>query len=80
MTTTWAADYVLRKDLGTLGVGQKGDLVVLDRDYWQVPDAEIKAVRPLMTVVDGNIRFLSAKWAPELSAEPIGFQSEAGHP
>ena len=80
MATTWAADYVLRKDLGTLGVGQKGDLVVLDRDYWQVPDAEIKAVRPLMTVVNGKIRFLSAKWAPELSAEPIGFQPEAGHP
>jgi predicted amidohydrolase YtcJ len=77
MATTWAADYVLRpKDLGTLEVGKKGDFIVLNRDYWQVPDTQIHTVRPLMTVVDGKTRFLHASLATELSLEPVGYQTE----
>jgi predicted amidohydrolase YtcJ len=80
MATIWASDYVLRKDIGTLGVGQKGDFIVLSKDYWQVPEKEIGTVKPLMTVVDGKIRYLAAAWAPELSSEPIGFQPEQTQP
>jgi predicted amidohydrolase YtcJ len=28
---------------------------VLDRDYFSVPDAEIKKIRAVLTVVDGQI-------------------------
>jgi predicted amidohydrolase YtcJ len=77
MATTWAAAYVLREnDLGTLEAGKKGDFVVLDRDYWQVPEREIHTVRPVMTVVDGHVRFLDRAWAPALDMAPVGYQPE----
>jgi predicted amidohydrolase YtcJ len=28
---------------------------VLDRDYFSVPDAEIKQIRSLLTIVDGRV-------------------------
>jgi len=77
MATSWPADYVLRGDqLGTLEVGKKGDFIILNKDYWQVPEQQIRTVRPLMTVVDGHVRFLDAKWAPELGLQPVGFQPQ----
>ena len=41
--------------IGSLEVGKLADLVVLDRDYFTVPDADIKKVRSLLTVVDGRV-------------------------
>lgn len=41
--------------IGTLEAGKLADLVVLDRDYFSVPDAEIKKIRSALTVVDGRI-------------------------
>ena len=35
--------------------GKLADLVVLDRDYFTVPDAEIKQIRSVLTIVDGRI-------------------------
>ena len=35
--------------------GKLADLAVLDRDYFSVPDAEIKKIRSVLTVVDGRI-------------------------
>jgi len=43
--------------LGSLEVGKLADLVVLDRDYLTVPAAQIKDIRPTMTVVGGRIVF-----------------------
>ena len=60
----------------TLEVGKKGDFLILNRDYWAVPEAEIHTVRPLMTIVDGKTVFLDRSWAGELGLEPIGFQPE----
>ena len=31
------------------------DLTVLDRDYFSVPEVDIKKIRPVLTVVDGKI-------------------------
>jgi len=41
--------------LGTLELGRLGDVVVLDRDYFTVPEDEIRHVRSVLTVVGGNI-------------------------
>ena len=36
-------------------MGNHADLAVLDRDYFTVPDDEIKRVRSVMTVVGGKV-------------------------
>ena len=43
------------KDLGSLEPGKLADLLVLDRDYLTVPQAEIRAIKPLITMVGGQI-------------------------
>jgi predicted amidohydrolase YtcJ len=41
--------------LGSIEPGRLADLAVLDRDYFSVPDTEIKKIRSVLTVVDGRI-------------------------
>ena len=41
--------------LGTIEPGRLADAVVLDRDYFAVPEEEIKKIRSVLTIVDGNI-------------------------
>jgi predicted amidohydrolase YtcJ len=41
--------------LGSLETGKLADMVVLDRDYFTVPDAQIRHIRSVLTVVDGRI-------------------------
>jgi predicted amidohydrolase YtcJ len=43
--------------LGSLEAGKLADLVVLDRDYLTVPAADIKNIRPTMTIVGGRVVF-----------------------
>jgi predicted amidohydrolase YtcJ len=43
------------KSLGSLEAGKHADLVVLDRDYFTVPEDEIRNIRPVMTMVGGRI-------------------------
>jgi predicted amidohydrolase YtcJ len=49
--------FFQEENLGTLEVGKFADLVVLDRDYMSVPAAEIRNIRPVMTMVGGRIVF-----------------------
>jgi len=51
--------YLFRQEdhLGSLEVGKLADLVVLDRDYMSVPAADIKFIRPTMTMVGGRVVF-----------------------
>jgi predicted amidohydrolase YtcJ len=46
-------------NLGSLAPGMYADLVVLDRDYLTVPAAQIKDIKPVMTVVGGRIVYSS---------------------
>ncbi len=41
--------------LGAIEPGKLADLVVLDRDYFSVPDVELRKIRALLTVVDGKV-------------------------
>jgi predicted amidohydrolase YtcJ len=47
--------------LGSLEVGKEADLVVLDRDYMTVPAAEIKRIRPTLTMVGGRVVYSAAE-------------------
>jgi predicted amidohydrolase YtcJ len=41
--------------IGSIERGKLADLVVLDRDYFKVPDADIRKIRSLLTVVGGAV-------------------------
>ena len=41
--------------IGSLEPGKLADLAVLDRDYFAVPDADIKKIRSVLTIVDGKV-------------------------
>jgi predicted amidohydrolase YtcJ len=42
-------------DLGTIEVGKFADLVVLNQDYFTVPDEQLKRINSVLTIVGGNI-------------------------
>jgi predicted amidohydrolase YtcJ len=45
----------MEEKIGTIEPGKLADLAVLDRDYFKVPDVQIKQIRSVLTVVDGKI-------------------------
>jgi predicted amidohydrolase YtcJ len=54
--TVWPAYASFREDdLGTIEPGMIADFSVFDRDILSVPDLELREVRPVMTVVDGEV-------------------------
>jgi len=40
---------------GSIEPGKLADLAVLNKDYFAVPDQEIKQIRSLMTIVGGKV-------------------------
>jgi predicted amidohydrolase YtcJ len=48
--------FIAENDLGSIEPGNHADLVVLDRDYFRIPDAEIPRIRSLLTVIGGQIK------------------------
>jgi len=49
--------FFQEKNLGSLEVGKQADLVVLDHDYMTVPAAEIRRIKPTLTMVGGRVVF-----------------------
>ena len=75
MWTRWTADFVYKEDvIGSLELGKYGDFIVLNRDYFTIPEDEIKNIRPLLTAIGGDIRYLDAPLAKELGVQPVGVQ------
>jgi predicted amidohydrolase YtcJ len=50
--TKW---FIGEDDIGSIEIGNHADLAVLDRDYFTIPDDDIKRVRSVMTVVGGKV-------------------------
>jgi predicted amidohydrolase YtcJ len=50
-----AATAAWRPDTGTLGMRQRADFIILDRDIFAVPENEIGDTQVLLTAVDGEI-------------------------
>jgi len=56
MYTRGAAWYLNREnEMGSIEEGKFADLVVLDRDYFSVSDADMRRTRAVLTVVDGKV-------------------------
>ena len=59
---TWFSNEEGRK--GRIQVGQFGDLIVPDRDYFNCPDEEIADTTSLLTVVGGRVVYGTEDFAP----------------
>ena len=54
--TAWSARQMFLEDrIGSLEVGKRADIAVWDRDLYAVPVAEIKEMKCLMTMIDGEV-------------------------
>ncbi len=49
--------------VGSLENGMLADMIVLDKDYFSVPDSEIWKIQSLLTVVDGRIVYGAGEYA-----------------
>lgn len=49
--------FFQENSLGSLEVGKQADLVVLDSDYMTVPAAQIRKIKPTLTMVGGRVVF-----------------------
>jgi predicted amidohydrolase YtcJ len=75
MSTVWPSFYVLKeKELGTLEPGKYADFVILNKDYFTIPEAEIGSVFPLMTVLGGKTIVLREELAKEWGVPAVGPQ------
>ncbi len=45
----------MEEKVGSIEPGKLADLAVLDRDYFTVPDSDIKKIRSVLTIVDGKV-------------------------
>ena len=61
--TNEGSKYLLREDrLGSLEPGKLADFVVIDKDYFTIPESEIMNLKTLMTVIGGKVAYKSANF------------------
>jgi predicted amidohydrolase YtcJ len=58
--TLWLATaankwFIWEDDIGSIEVGNRADVAVLDKDYFTVPDEDLKRLRSVLTVVGGKV-------------------------
>ncbi len=80
MWTKWAAEYVMKEgELGSLEIGKLADFVVLDKDYLTIPVNQIPEIRPQMTVVGGEVRYITPEYALSLDRDVVGTRFDANY-
>ena len=55
MTIRAAVQLAADAEIGSIEQGKKADLVVLERNLFEIPTHEIHDVRVLMTMMDGRV-------------------------
>jgi predicted amidohydrolase YtcJ len=61
--TAWGARQMFLEDkIGTLEAGKRADIAIWDRNLYTIPTAEIKDMKCLMTLLDGEVVFRSASF------------------
>ena len=56
--TIWGAEQVLREDqIGSLETGKLADFIVIDKDYFTIPEDQINTIQTLLTAVGGKTVF-----------------------
>lgn len=75
MSTVWPSFYVLKeKEIGTLEPGKMADFVILNKDYFTIPEADIPSVFPLATILGGKTVVLREELAKEWGVPAVGPQ------
>lgn len=69
--TTGAAWFVQQEDeMGKIATGHLADFALLDKDYFTVPEDQIKTISSVLTVVDGRVVFGAQAFAGLAPALP----------
>lgn len=56
--TVWGAEALFKdKDIGSLEIGKLADFIVIDKDYFAIPDDQIHTIKTLLTAVGGKVVF-----------------------
>jgi predicted amidohydrolase YtcJ len=55
LATTANKWFIWEDDIGSIEPGNHADLVILDRDYFSVPDAELPRIHSELTVIGGKV-------------------------
>jgi predicted amidohydrolase YtcJ len=59
--TAWSARQMFLEDkIGTLEAGKHADIAIWDRNFYTIPTAQIKDMKCLMTLLDGEVVYRSA--------------------
>jgi predicted amidohydrolase YtcJ len=67
--TSRAAEWLFAEDLaGSLEPGKWADFVVLDRDYFTVPQDQLLNNKIIMTVVGDEVVYQDSEWTPQVTS------------
>ncbi|MBI4464447.1 MAG: amidohydrolase family protein [Acidobacteria bacterium] len=65
--TAWSARYLMREDvLGNLKPGYLSDLMILDKDYFTLPEDQLHTIRVLLTMLGPKITWVDKTFEKEL--------------
>ncbi|MBI1955403.1 MAG: amidohydrolase family protein [Acidobacteria bacterium] len=61
--TIWGAEQALNeKNIGSLEAGKLADFIVIDKDFFTIPDDQIHTIKTLLTAVGGKVVFKDSSY------------------